>query len=73
MSVNITVDVEENRFFVVAMQSDKKLFKSPMKTKPKTRQAIEKQLRKDLSCYDTPLYGGMNIFFTKSIIDYLGE
>lgn len=65
MSVNITVDVEENRFFVVAMQNDKKLFKSPMKTKPKTRQAIEKQLRKDLSCYDTPLLRWNEYIFYK--------
>lgn len=73
MTVNVTVGLEGDKFVIVAEQNDKKLFKSPMKTKPKTRGAIEKQLRKDLKCYDTPLYGGMNIFFTRQVLQYLGE
>lgn len=65
MTVSVKVDIDKNQFIVTATKDGFKLFKSPMKGRPKTKIAIEKQLRKDLKAYDTPLYGGMNIFFTK--------
>lgn len=44
-----------------------------LKINQKTVTAIEKQLRKDLKVYDTPLYGGLNIFITKEAKQYLGD
>lgn len=48
---------------VIAKQNGKQLMKSPMKVKNMNKTKIEKQIRKDLKAYETPLYGGINIFF----------
>jgi len=70
MSVQVSVisyDEANKIAVVVAEQNGKKLFRSPMKCKQSNRDAIEKQIRKELKVYDTPLYGGLFIDFSCNI------
>jgi len=63
----ITVEVHPHakpkHLTIIAKQNNKQLLKSPMACKSMTKKAVESQIRKDLKVYDTPLYGGLSIFY----------
>ncbi|MGP4771891.1 hypothetical protein ACS125_15305 [Acinetobacter sp. PFS20] len=64
VQVNVTsVDFATRTVNVEALKNGKKIFKSPMKYKRLAKADIEKQLRKELKAFDTPLWGGLAIFF----------
>lgn len=66
MSVTVTVIehiMDKKQIVVLAEQNGKKILKSTMKYTRFKKQDIEKLIRKGLKAYDTPLWGGMNIYF----------
>lgn len=70
ITVEIHNSAKPNQVIIVAKQNGKQLLKSPMQCKSFDKKQIEKQVRKDLKVYDTPLYGGLSIIFMFKVEQY---
>lgn len=58
VQVNVTsVDFTSRTVTVEAVQHGKQILKSPMQYKRFTKKDIERQLRKELKAFDSPIWG----------------